>query len=89
MIRIRSDHIPEVLVTGASGFIGIHCVHQLLKENYTVRGTVRDLNNHFKIEPLKQLEGAAERLELVEADLESDLGWPQFVFCVLYLSLCL
>ncbi|KAK6113343.1 NAD dependent epimerase/dehydratase family protein [Brugia pahangi] len=67
----------RVLVTGASGFIGIHCVHQLLKENYTVRGTVRDLNNHFKIDPLKQLEGAAERLELVEADLENDQGWSQ------------
>lgn len=79
VIRIRSGHISGVLVTGASGFVGIHCVKQLLKENYTVRGTVRDLNNHFKIDPLKQLEGAAERLELVEADLESDQGWSQFV----------
>uniref|UniRef100_A0A915PKN6 NAD-dependent epimerase/dehydratase domain-containing protein n=1 Tax=Setaria digitata TaxID=48799 RepID=A0A915PKN6_9BILA len=69
----------KVLVTGATGFIGIHCVQQLLKENYTVRGTVRDLRNNFKIEPLKQLEGADERLELVEADLESDEGWLQAV----------
>ncbi|VIO99978.1 conserved hypothetical protein [Brugia malayi] len=51
----------------------ICCVHQLLKENYTVR----DLNNHFKIDPLKQLEGAAECLELVEVDLENDQGWSQ------------
>ncbi|MCP9265118.1 Dihydroflavonol-4-reductase [Dirofilaria immitis] len=67
----------KVLVTGASGFIGIHCVQQLLKENYIVRGTVRNLNNHLKIAPLKELEGATERLELVEADLESDQGWSQ------------
>ncbi|CAG9535723.1 unnamed protein product [Cercopithifilaria johnstoni] len=67
----------KVLVTGASGYIAIHCVHQLLKENYTVRGTVRDLNNDLKIEPLRKLEGADERLELVEADLESDQGWEQ------------
>nr|CTP80880.1 Bm3338 [Brugia malayi] len=75
--RMETNQNIRVLVTGASGFIGIHCVHQLLKENYTVRGTVRDLNNHFKIDPLKQLEGAAERLELVEADLENDQGWSQ------------
>ncbi|VDK68722.1 unnamed protein product [Litomosoides sigmodontis] len=74
----------KVLVTGASGYIAIHCVHQLLKENYTVRGTVRDLNNNLKIEPLKQLEGAAERLELVEADLESDEGWEQAIIDCTY-----
>lgn len=69
--------ISEVLVTGASGYIGIHCVRQLLEQGYTVRGTVRDLNNHVKIEPLKKLEGAADRLELVVADLDKDEGWPQ------------
>ncbi|OZC09050.1 hypothetical protein X798_03981 [Onchocerca flexuosa] len=74
---MKTNQNIKVLVTGASGFIGIHCVQQLLKENYTVRGTIRDLNNHVKVEPLKQLEGAAERLELVEADLESDQGWSQ------------
>lgn len=30
-----------VLVTGASGFIGLHCVLQLLQQGYRVRGTVR------------------------------------------------
>jgi len=30
-----------VLVTGASGFIGLHCVLQLLEQGYRVRGTVR------------------------------------------------
>uniref|UniRef100_A0A0N5D0L4 Epimerase domain-containing protein n=1 Tax=Thelazia callipaeda TaxID=103827 RepID=A0A0N5D0L4_THECL len=65
------------LVTGATGYIGIHCVDQLIKENYIVRGTVRDLNNSLKIDPLKQLEGSKERLELVQADLQSDEGWSQ------------
>jgi NADP-dependent 3-hydroxy acid dehydrogenase YdfG len=31
-----------VLVTGASGFIGMHIVEQLLLAGYHVRGTVRD-----------------------------------------------
>lgn len=30
-----------VLVTGASGFLAAHCVHQLLERGHSVRGTVR------------------------------------------------
>jgi dihydroflavonol-4-reductase len=30
-----------VLVTGASGFIAIHCIIQLLEQGYHVRGTLR------------------------------------------------
>jgi nucleoside-diphosphate-sugar epimerase len=32
---------PLVLVTGPSGFIGAHVFTQLIKEGYSVRGTVR------------------------------------------------
>ncbi|KHN74926.1 Dihydroflavonol-4-reductase [Toxocara canis] len=68
----------RVLVTGASGFLGIHCVQQLLREGYTVRGTVRDVKNQVKIEPLRELEGG-DKVELVEADLEDDKGWTDAV----------
>jgi dihydroflavonol-4-reductase len=60
----------KVLVTGASGFIGGHCVSELASHGYAVRGTVRD--------PAKaaHLAGLAE---LVKADLESDAGWAEAV----------
>jgi len=41
---IVDDTVPLVLVTGASGFLATHTVHQLLTSgNYRVRGTVRSL----------------------------------------------
>ncbi len=56
-----------VCVTGASGFIASHIVKQLLEQGYCVRGTVRKSSQNYPF--LLALPGAAERLELVEADL--------------------
>jgi len=63
-------HAP-VLVTGAAGFVASHVVSLLLARGYTVRGTVRSLAKVKDLAPLRALPGAAERLELVEADLLS------------------
>ena len=71
---------PRVLVTGASGFIATHIVHQLQKQGYKVRGTVRSLNNENKIKPLRQLcPDAKHELELVEADLLNEESWKDAV----------
>lgn len=56
-----------VCVTGASGFIASHIVKQLLEQGYRVRGTVRKSSQNYPF--LLALPGAAEHLELVEADL--------------------
>ncbi len=58
-----------VLVTGASGYIAGHIVAQLLDRGYTVRGTVRSLASEETVAYLRMLPHAAERLELLEADL--------------------
>jgi dihydroflavonol-4-reductase len=63
------DSNLPVLVTGASGFIALRIVEQLLARGYRVRGTVRSLGKTKELAPLRELPGAAERLELVEADL--------------------
>ncbi|EFO82284.1 hypothetical protein CRE_00212 [Caenorhabditis remanei] len=70
--------ISEVLVTGASGFIGTHCVEVLLKNGYRVRGTVRDLKNKDKVQPVKKLD-KKNLLELVEADLLDASCWKKAV----------
>jgi dihydroflavonol-4-reductase len=57
------------VVTGASGFIGSHIVKQLLDTGHRVRGTVRHPERARTDGHLTSLVGAAEGLELVEADL--------------------
>jgi len=68
--RAQTSALPLVTVTGATGYLAMELVGQLLEhKKYRVRGTVRSLSDADKIAPLTRLEGAAERLELVEADL--------------------
>ncbi|XP_041999835.1 phenylacetaldehyde reductase-like [Salvia splendens] len=53
----------------ASGYIGSWLVKLLLHRGYTVKATVRNLSDPSKVEHLKALEGAEERLYLCEANL--------------------
>ena len=74
------DGVEKVLVTGATGFIGLHCVQQLLDKGYHVRGTVRSMARADEVRAAMKNAGAdANRLELVEADLLDDAGWDEAV----------
>ena len=70
--------MTRVLVTGASGYLAMHVVKQLLDSGeYIVRGTVRSLANEQKVEPLRSLspENVKYELELAEADLTKKESW--------------
>ena len=66
-----------VLVTGGSGFIGVHCIVQLLNAGYRVRATVRLLEREAGVRAMVQYGGAqaGDRLSFVTADLMQDAGW--------------
>ena len=70
-----------ILVTGGSGFIGSHCILQLLSAGYEVRTTVRNLNREPDVRSMLKQGGidAGNRLSFIAADLEKDQGWPQAV----------
>jgi dihydroflavonol-4-reductase len=66
-----------VTVTGASGFIALHCVRELLERGFRVRGTVR---NPSSVEALRRALAPlepGERLEFCAAELLSDQGWAE------------
>jgi nucleoside-diphosphate-sugar epimerase len=70
-----------VLVTGGSGFVGAHCILQLLDAGYRVRTTVRSLGREADVRAMLKVGGAEPggELEFFAADLLSDDGWPAAV----------
>lgn len=73
--------MSTVLVTGGSGFIGSHCILQLLNAAHRVRTTVRDLKRETEVrEWLKNAgEDDGQWLSFFAADLQSDAGWAEAV----------
>jgi nucleoside-diphosphate-sugar epimerase len=68
-----------VLVTGGSGFIGSHCILQLLASGHRVQTTVRKLKREDDVRAMLRQAGAdpGDRLSFFAADLQSDAGWAE------------
>ncbi|RNA61791.1 aldehyde reductase [Chryseobacterium nematophagum] len=70
-----------VLVTGGTGFLGIHTLLQLLQQGYDVKTTLRSLAKKDSIIKALEEEGITDfsSLSFIEADLMSDNNWDQAV----------
>lgn len=65
-----------VLLTGISGFIGLHITKELLDKGFHVRGSIRNLNNAESIKnTLKNASADVSELSFIELNLTSDKGW--------------
>jgi len=69
--------MSKVLVTGGSGYVGTQLIAALLRDGSEVRATVRSLGGEAAVRGAVRRGGVDDAgLQLVEADLTSDGGWP-------------
>ena len=70
--------MEKVLVTGATGFIGLHCIDQLLNQGYAVNGSLRSPERKIEIlNALKNKNTPTENLNLFIFNLTEDNGWDE------------
>ncbi len=72
--------MKKILVSGASGFIGSHCVMEMLNHGYAVRGSVRDLARGETLKAMFERHNVnTSHLEFVQASLTESSDWQDAV----------
>lgn len=73
--------METVLVTGGTGFVGSHCVLQLLQKGYNVKTTLRSVKRKGEVIDMLKAGGinSFDQLTFVETDLTKDANWDEAV----------
>jgi len=76
-MKSKDDRL--VLVTGGTGFLGAHCILQLLDKGFRVRASMRTLRRKNEAISMLRRGGVTsiEHLSFVEADLSNDANWDK------------
>ena len=70
--------MKKVLLTGISGYIGLHCAVELLKQGYAVKGSIRSLSKAEKVaDTISKHVDPKGNLEFCELNLLKDEGWDK------------
>tara|TARA_A100001015_G_scaffold161876_1_gene179966 strand:- start:338 stop:1336 length:999 start_codon:yes stop_codon:yes gene_type:complete len=70
--------MKKICVTGASGFIAMRIIADLIGSNYAVRGTLRNLDRSMAIQSdIEKHLGRSISIDFVQADLTDDQGWER------------
>tara|TARA_A100001011_G_C14240317_1_gene812965 strand:- start:456 stop:1466 length:1011 start_codon:yes stop_codon:yes gene_type:complete len=68
--------VEDILVTGATSYIGKHCIALLIEKGYKVRTTIRDIKRADQVKSdLEAHLGKSVDLKFYEADLMKEDGW--------------
>ncbi len=72
--------MKKVFLTGITGFVGSHTAIQLLNKNYQVIGTLRNMERANEIKNvIAQHTKYIENLQFVEADLNQEKSWDEYM----------
>ncbi|WP_217602997.1 aldehyde reductase [Chitinophaga sp. GbtcB8] len=72
-----SNKEKTVLVTGGTGFAGVHCILQLLNAGYKVKTTLRSLQRKQEVIGMLRHGGATatDNVSFIVTDLSNDANW--------------
>ena len=65
----------KVLVTGASGYLALHCISQLLENGFFVRGSLRDIKKEREVRYALGNKIKGDNFEVCKLNLLDDYGW--------------
>tara|TARA_B100000963_G_scaffold242705_1_gene212464 strand:+ start:8076 stop:9086 length:1011 start_codon:yes stop_codon:yes gene_type:complete len=67
----------QVLVTGANGFIALHCISKLLDNGFKVKGSLKDLKKESLVRDALGTKLNRENFEICKLNLLEDQGWAE------------